>query len=108
MGIEHRPVVSELPLASSSGLVGVADSPKVICTSPSVVMTVIGYTDGSNDVTVTVYDNATEASGTELSCVRIKGEELMGGETQMYRSATNGIVVKIEGVGGKALLAYFI
>lgn len=110
MTVAHRPVTSELPLTTSSGLmtVGELDTGKVILDHPGILMTAIAYTDGSNDATLTIYDNATTVTGTELSYTKVKGTELMGGETQAYRVAENGITVKLTGTGSSALIAYMV
>lgn len=108
MGIAHRPVTSELPLTTSAGLMTLGQSGTVILDKPGILMSAIAYTDGTNDATLTVYDNSTTVTGNELSHVIVKGAELMGGETQAYRTATNGITIKLAGTGSKALVAYMI
>jgi len=108
MATAHRPVTSELPLTTSSGLMTVGQSGTVVLAKPGILMSAIAYTDGTNTATLTVYDNATTVTGTELSYVLVKGDELMGGETQAYRTATNGITIKLSGTGGSALIAYMI
>jgi len=98
-----------IPFATckSTGDKAVADSPVVVKASAGVLRGFTAYTDGTNDVTVTVYDSAAAASGTILAKVIIHGADDSGGLMGIDVEARYGIVMTIAGTGGHAV-AYYI
>jgi hypothetical protein len=61
-------------------------------------------TDGTNDVVVTVYDNATEASGKILYKLSILGTDRTGGIAHLPVVFDNGVYVDINGTNGSAIV----
>lgn len=90
----------------STGDKAVADSPVVVKASAGILRGFTAYTDGTNDVTVTAYDNASSAAGTILSKVIVHGADDSGGLIGIDVEAANGIVVTISGTGGHAIVYY--
>ena len=90
-------------ICESSGL---KTASAVILDVPGILVSCIVYTDGASDAEVTVYDNASAASGVELAHAYVKGSERMGGEARIFCEAENGIYLSITGSGAKALIRY--
>lgn len=94
------------PVEESSGILIVAGSPHIVLARPGILRAVYVYTNGAADVTVTVYDHATLATGKVLSKPIVLGADLWGGEVNISRRAHNGLVIEIVGAGSSALVAY--
>lgn len=90
----------------SSGLKAAAAA-AVIKASTGILRGITVYTNGTDDVTVVAYDNASAASGTELAKIIVAGEDGSGGVIGIEVEAKNGITLSIVGTGGSAL-AYYI
>lgn len=95
-----------IPTCISSGDKAVADSPVVVKASAGILRGFTAYTDGTNDVTVTVYDNASSAAGTILAKVIVHGADDSGGLMHLDVEARNGIVMTVAGTGGHAIVYY--
>ncbi len=108
MASGKRPILSEQPYSTSSGIVTVGQSPYIVHAAPCVLIDAIVYTDGTNDATLTVYDNATTVTGTVLAQAKAAGADLQAGVANMLRIADNGIAIEIVGTGASALIAYMI
>jgi hypothetical protein len=85
---------------------GIKSASAAIHANNALLRSLIVYTDGTNNATAIIYDNATEASGTELAKIVVKGSELMGGETAIKVRAENGLYLELSGVGATALVRY--
>src|SRR5574340_819831 len=64
-----------------------------------VLVDLLVVTDGVNDVTAIVYDNAAAASGKILAKMVVKGIENVGGEVNIFTKADNGLYVSLTGTG---------
>ena len=80
----------------------------VISAEGCVLAGVVVATDGTNDVTVTLYDHATEASGTKLlPTFTVKGADGIGGCCPPFPiRAVNGVYLELSGDGAKANVYY--
>jgi len=78
----------------------------VITAGPAKAVSLIGYTNGSDDVTLILYDNASAASGVVLHKAIILGADLMGGIVEVPVDAVNGIYLSLTGTGGTALVHF--
>jgi len=90
-------------VTQSSGLL---TSDQSVTTGGGILVAVIVYTDGVNDVSVVVYDHASAASGTVLAQVKLAGADLMGGETNIMGDFDNGLYIDVTGTGVEVLLRY--
>ncbi len=90
-------------VTESSGIVA-ADG--VILNNPGVLVAIIVLTDGSNNATAIIYDNASAATGKVLGKVAVQGADLMGGELKINALARNGLFLDISGTGAEALIRY--
>lgn len=79
---------------------------KVIKNSPGLLHGLVVNTDGTNAVTVTVYDNAAAASGTIVAKITVLAADRTGGLVGIDVGCDNGIFVVISGTGGTAILYY--
>jgi len=62
-------------------------------------------TDGANDATLVLYDNASAASGDVVAKLAIAGSDLTGGITFPFEVATaNGLYAELTGVGANFIL----
>lgn len=69
------------------------------------------FTDGSNNATLTIYDNASAASGLVLDKIVVKGADLMGGVKEGEGQnkgivAKNGIYAEIAGTGATFIVHF--
>jgi hypothetical protein len=85
---------------------GILSSDASVIAESGILVAIIAYTDGISDVTVTVYDNASAASGNVLGKIKVRGEDGMGGELRINALVTNGIYITISGNNGEALIRY--
>lgn len=85
---------------------GISTSSEAIIASPGLLVDFIVFTDGVNQVTATLYDNPSAASGKVLAKAIIAGADQMGGEVNIWCDAVNGIYLEISGTGGEALVRY--
>lgn len=73
--------------------------------APGVLLGVVVLTDGTNDATLTIYDNASAASGDELFKAIVPAAD----RTLVARlgvRATNGIYADISGTGAAYIVYY--
>lgn len=93
--------------ATSSGLKS-ADA--IILAAPGTLLGLIIVTDGTNDATVSLYDNASAASGNILAKFVVKGadlaKELVISECGVV--ANNGIYADVSGTGANYIVHYLI
>lgn len=90
--------------AKSSGL---KSSSAVIAARPAVVKSVQAIADGTNAATITVYDNASAASGTELCQIIVDAGltyEFFANDDGV--EAFNGLYLSLSGTGAKAIVHY--
>ena len=87
---------------------GLKSASVAILPHEGILVSCIVFTNGSDDAEVTVYDNASAASGTELAHSYVKGAERMGGEARIFCYAENGLYLSISGTGVKALVRYML
>lgn len=86
---------------------GLKSASVVISARPARVKSVIAIADGTNAATVTVYDNPTAASGTEMVQIIVDA----GLTYEMFQNddgveALTGIYLSISGTGAKAIVHY--
>jgi len=96
----HEP----FPYTSTSS--GILNADTAIKASTGILIDVLVYTDGTNNATVTIYDDPNSADGTVLAKVVVKGSDLMGGEVGILANAGAGIYMDISGTGATALIRY--
>ena len=85
---------------------GLLSESAAVRTRAGLLRTVLAYTDGDNDATVTVYDHATTNSGTVLAKVVVLAADRMGGETNIQVTALNGLYVVVAGTGASYLVRH--
>jgi len=85
---------------------GIKSSSAVIKAGVGILVDVLVYTDGANNGTVTIYDNATAASGHVLAKEVVKGEFLQGGEVNILCNCDNGLYMELSGTGATAIIRY--
>ena len=85
---------------------GIVTASKSIFSKKTVLVSLIVFTNGSDNVTAVLYDNASAASGTEVAKVVVKGADLIGGETHIMCDCDNGLYLALSGTGGTALVRY--
>ena len=78
----------------------------VVLASSGVLVDLLVYTDGINDVTVTIYDNPSTSSGKVLAKMTVKGSENVGGEVSIFTKADNGLYAQVVGTNAQALVRY--
>lgn len=90
--------------AQSSGL---KNADAVISDRESYVHSIIVLTDGTNAATLTLYDNSSAASGTELAKASVVGTSLMS-VLDFHGSihANNGIFADVSGTGATYIVLY--
>jgi hypothetical protein len=90
--------------ALSSGII--SSSQSVIARSARLTDLAV-YADGTHDVTVILYDNASAASGTVIGKVIVTGASYNGGLYIPYPvRASKGIYCSISGTGGTAIVFF--
>ncbi len=79
-----------------------------ISTKEGILGGVIVRTDGTNDVTITLHDNASSALGTVLLDILIPGADKIGGALfgQIPVLAEQGIFLTLSGTGGSVIVYY--
>lgn len=87
----------------SSGLLN-ADA--AIKAAPGIIEGIMVYTDGTNNATLTVYDNASAATGDVAMKMVVKGADLIGGLVDLSVETTNGIYADISGTGATYIVYY--
>ena len=86
---------------------GILASSSVVYAKPCKLTDLAVYTDGTNQVTAILYDNATAASGTVIGKVIVPGAALNGGLViPIPVRAQNGIYISLSGTGGTAVVFY--
>ena len=85
---------------------GILTSDGVVLDNPGILVAIVVLTDGSNNATVTIYDNASAASGKVLGKVIVLGADQMGGELKINALARNGLFLDISGTNAEALIRY--
>jgi len=103
MSMEYRLFPCSQYSCLSSGILSSSGAIKV---TPGILVGVLAYTDGANDVTVTIYDNSSAAAGTVLSKIVVPGADKTGGEVNIMCEARTGIYMSISGTGATALIRY--
>lgn len=103
MGAERYSFVRGANRTKSTGLLS---SSGVIKATPGVLVDMLVYTDGTNNATLTIYNDPDSANGTELGKIIVKGTELMGGEVSIVCDATLGMYAEISGTGATYLVRY--
>lgn len=83
------------------------DTSKIINSGRCFLTSLMVYTDGVNDVTVTLYDN-TAASGTVVAKIIVTGANDYGGRIwgKFPRKCSTGIYGDLSGVGGTFIVEY--
>ena len=80
---------------------------KSICSGPGYLTSLMVYTDGVNDVTVTLYDNASGAIGDILTIIIVAGTSDYGGRNwseSAFRKFTDGVYAVLSGTGVSAIV----
>ncbi len=86
---------------------GIIASSSIVYAKPCKLTDLAVYTDGTNQVTVILYDNATTASGTVIGKVVVPGASLNGGLViPTPVRALDGIYISLSGTGGTAIVFY--
>lgn len=86
---------------------GLKNSDTAISARPGELCGILIVTDGTNDATAIVYDNASTASGTKLFQGKVVGTANFGGATwEVPIIANSGIYVDITGTGA-TYIVYF-
>lgn len=95
----HTPSSSSTQLSSSA----------VVSALPSHLTSVQVSTDGVNAATVTIYDNASAASGQVLAEVKVPGASLSDNIAfNSFLVANKGLYCSISGTGAKAIIGFII
>ena len=69
----------------------------------------MAYTNGTDDVTITVYDNATEAVGDIAGKIIVKGSNNYGGQVWKFpRKCIQGIYANVSGTGASCIVEYTV
>ena len=86
---------------------GILNASAVIVARAARLTDIAIYTDGTNAVTVTCYDNKTAASGTVLAKAIVAGASLNGGSfIPIPIRAASGIYCSLSGTGGSMIILY--
>jgi hypothetical protein len=85
---------------------GVKTESAAIHAGPAVMGHLVVFTDGTNDATVTVFDNATAASGTVLFKAVVPAADRTGGGLSLQVRANAGLYLQVTGTGATALMHY--
>lgn len=86
---------------------GLKTTSAVICNMPGKVVALTVLTDGTNDATAIVYDNATTNSGTVLAKLIVAGESRSGSLlVDCGILANRGIYLAVSGTGAEAIVHY--
>lgn len=103
-GTTWVPYISENAFAISSGI---KSGSGVIIAGPALLTDLSVFTDGSNEATVVLYDNASAASGTELGKIIVLAASKSGGLfIPIPVRALNGIYLSLTGTGASAIVSY--
>jgi len=92
----------------SSGSGEVTES-KSICSGAGFLTSLMVYTDGTNDATVTLYDNNNSAIGDVLVILPVSGASDYGGRIwsdRAFRKFTDGIYAVVSGTGASCIVEY--
>jgi hypothetical protein len=82
---------------------------KSICSGPGFLTSLMVYTDGTNDVEVTLYDNASGAIGDILCIIIVAGASDYGGRNWpegAFRKFKDGVYAVVSGTGASAIVEY--
>lgn len=93
-------------LAKSSGLISTTAA-TVITTGKAILSGITVITDNTNTATVTVYDNASAASGTVLA--KVTATSTTGANSIAFVTpvmAENGLVISVTGTGSTGIVYY--
>jgi hypothetical protein len=99
------------PRNSNGELVDSCKSSKLLTTSthvvegPGVLVSLLCYTNGVNDITVTIHDGSSNADDVNLKMV-VKGEDKIGGIMRAKVRFSKGIFVELSGTGAEAIALY--
>jgi hypothetical protein len=86
---------------------GIKNADAAVATKTGWLCGVLILTDGTNDATVVVYDNASAASGTELFKAKVSGAGNFGGGTfEIPIRFSNGIYADVTGTGATYIIYY--
>lgn len=88
---------------------GEISSSQQLISSAGFLTSLMGYTDGVNDVDVIVYDNASSATGRVVGKVSIPGEKnsfFKNWPSNAPNRCGNGMYVQISGTGGSCIVEY--
>ena len=87
---------------------GEIDSSQSLYSNRCSLTSLMVYTDGVNDVTVILYDNASEASGDIVAKIPVSGENDYGGRIWPGngRRCVNGLYAGLDGTGASCIAEY--
>ena len=95
-----------VPCWKGSGNKPVSTPTVVIKATPGILHGVLAHGDGTNEAVVTVYDNATEGSGTVIASYKVIAGEKVGGIIGLDVHGENGITITMSGTGASAEVFY--
>jgi hypothetical protein len=100
-------IMSSMAFAFTSSITtGKMTSSRVAITGPGYLMAINIITDGTNNVTVTLYDG-TDSSGTQIWNQTVTGEKYVGGWLWNFPlKFETGIYMTISGTNGYAYIEY--
>ena len=94
-------------ISTSAVSSGILSSSAVVVARPARLTDLAVFTNGTNAVTVILYDNATAASGTVIGKIIVPGSAYSGGLViPVPVKAASGIYCSISGTGGSAIVFY--
>ncbi len=93
-------------MESTSKSSGLLTADGVIATGKTILADVFINTDGTNAATLTLYDNASSASGTVLLKVSVLGADFSKAFNNMHCRADNGIFADISGAGADYVIHF--
>lgn len=95
-----------LPVYAGTQSSGAKNADAVISTGPVIVQSVMIGTDGTNNVTVDLYDSS-GASGTKLiPSITVVGSDYYGGVTNLNVQADRGVYLDITTAGTAQVVVY--
>lgn len=98
--------ISGLRNHGSSTSSGLLNADGVIKDKAGILVGYRVFTDGTNQATLVLYDNASAASGTVLDKLIVAGADLVGGIVDVAVEAQNGIYADITGTGASFIVHY--
>ena len=94
------------PYVRKGSSVGRLTTSAIITAYPHSIQGALVFTDGTNDATLTLYDNASGATGVVLLRVEVAAAELMGGVFPPFviNAGANGIYAELSGTGASYII----